>query len=98
MSCTELNTINNIGNIKEFFAKINLSGLPGKILYNTFVPTYNYYYEPIKKLSRLSINFYAPDGNPFYFNGLDHSYTIEFITLDEVPSETGIASLLGKVN
>lgn len=101
MECEELNkksNFNSLGRVKDIFAKINLSGLPGKILYNSFVPTVSQYYdEPIRDLSRLTVNFYTPDGEPFDFNGLDHSYTIEFTMLDEVPEDTGISARLGRI-
>lgn len=97
MVCKELNGIINLGEPKRAFAKINLSGLPGTILYNTYVPTINYYHEPIRKLSELTLQFYTPDGEFFDFDGLDHSFTLEITTIDEIPENTGISSSLGKL-
>ena len=97
MECKELNGIINLNNIKKIFTKINLSGLPGKVLYNTFIPTTIYYNEPIDSLSSLSFNFYTPEGNLFDFNGLNHSFTIEFVCIDILPKETGISSKTGRL-
>lgn len=85
------NVVNISGNkkITSCFAKINLSGLPGKLVYDTFVQTPSVLFDPIY-LSELNISFYSPDGVLFEFNGVDHSFVIEITSLDYLPLETGI--------
>ena len=90
MSISELNKMYNLGKIKEVYSKINLTGLPGKILYNSFIPNNNFYYNPIKNLTKLSVAFYTAEGELFDFNGLDHSFTLELVTLDIIPEGTNI--------
>lgn len=93
MSIEELNTTINLGspNVPKYFAKINLSGLPGKILYDTFVPSSITSYDPID-INKLTIKFFAPDGTLFDFNGVDHSFVLEIMTEDHVIIEAGTVS------
>lgn len=76
-------------NLTDYFAKINLSGLPGKILYDTFVSAPVVLYDMID-LKTLSILLYGSDGNLYNFNGVEHSFVLELTTLDLLPQETGI--------
>lgn len=89
MSCQELSKMTHIGkaNIDNVFCKINLSGLPSKLLYDTYVPTPHIYENPID-ITNLTFSFYSPTGELFDFNGLDHSFVLEIVTLNEIPDET----------
>lgn len=96
MIADPLVTLYSIGPIKEAFAKINLCDLPGKILFNSHVSTSKLYEDPIHELSTLNIAFYSPDGSLYDFNGLDHSFTIEIVTVQDIPSGTGISANTGR--
>ena len=85
-----LRTITSIGPTKEAFAKILLCDLPGKILFNSHVPTHEYYNDPLHELFELDIAFYKPNGELYDFNGLEHSMTIEITTVGDIPCGTGI--------
>ena len=89
MICREITTGSTSSGMTNVFAKIHLAGVPGKLLYDSFVPTPIYFYEPIN-LSSLTFEFYNPDGTLFNFNGADNSFTLEITTLDNTPDETGI--------
>ena len=102
IDCPELNGIYNYGltnlkNIKNIFGKINLSGLPGKIIYNSFVPFNINYESPIKSISELTFRFYTPEGKLFDFNNLNHSFVIEFTCLDKLPEDTNINVNSGRI-
>jgi hypothetical protein len=97
MVCEELNGIINVGPLNSVFAKINLTGLPGTIVYNTFVPVINYYHKPIRELNKLTVSFHSADGELFDFDGLEHSFTIELVTIEETPEGTGISSSSGRI-
>ena len=88
VECTELATMSSIGPIKDIFAKILLSGLPGKALYNTYVCVPKVFYEPIPELSSLEFTFYSPDGTLFDFNGINHSFTLEITTITNILNNT----------
>jgi hypothetical protein len=95
MQCDQFPVMEMMGKVKSGFAKILFVGIPGKMMYNTFVNTPKIYYEPIKELSELSFKFYSPDGELYDFNGLDHSFTLEIITLDELPYDSNINTQTG---
>jgi hypothetical protein len=97
MTCEELPVIDTIGKIKKAFAKIIFTGIPGKMCFNSFIATPKIFYEPINQLSQLTIAFYSPEGELYDFNGLEHSFTIEITTLDDLPYDTHINTHTGKI-
>jgi len=97
MTCEELPVIDTIGKIKKAFSKIIFTGIPGKMCFNSFISTPKIFYEPISQLSQLTISFYSPQGELYDFNGLDHSFTLEITTLDELPYDTHINTHTGKI-
>ena len=83
--------INN-SNQPTCFAKILMSGLPGDILFNTFI---NYPLEfdfPISTLNQLDIYFTYPDGRLVDFRNIDHSFTLKIVEKIITPYNTGINS------
>lgn len=95
MVCDELKVLDTSGTIKNALAKILLVGIPGKVCFNTFVCTPKIFYNPIPELSSLTMSFYTPNGKLFDFNGLDHSFTLEITTLDDLPNNTNINTHTG---
>ncbi len=91
ISCKELSVIQDTNRNNNIFAKINLPNPPGTMNYNTFVNTPLFFYDPITSLSELTFDFYDFKGNPFDFDYVDHSFTIEITTLDNTPEYTGIS-------
>lgn len=96
MIAKPLVTLKNIGPVKNVFAKILLCDLPGKVLFNSHVNTSRYYEDPIHELSELEIEFYSPNGELFDFNGLNHSFTLEIITVHDIPGATHVSANTGK--
>lgn len=84
-------------NNNKYFYKIqmkeqgnnNLNYCQNNKLYNTFVDTPILLNEPIREISKLNIKFYDPYHNEIYFD-CDHSFTLEFITLNDIPHDTNI--------
>lgn len=96
MIAEPLQTLTNIGPNKFVFAKIQLCDSPGKVLFNTHVSTTRFYEDPIHEVSELQINFYGPSGFLYDFNGLEHSFTLELVTVSDIPEGTGINSNTGR--
>ena len=74
------------------FAKILMSGIPGDIMFNTFI---NYPLEfdfPIPSLNELSIKFTYPNGNLVDFRNINHSFTLRIIEKINIPYKTGLNS------
>ncbi len=96
MVASPLRSIKNIGPIKDAFAKIMLDGNPGDILFDTFVRTPKLYTTQLHEVSSLEIAFFTPDGELYDFNGLDHSFMIELVTVKSVPQGAGINADTGE--
>lgn len=96
MVANPIKTFYTFGPIRNGFAKILLSDCPGKVLFDTFVPMIHYYEDPLNELFELHIAFYNPDGTLVNFHGKDHSFTLEIITISDIPDGTGINAHTGK--
>ncbi len=95
--CDQLGTINSQDAVvKNILGKILLSGLPGKILYNTYSPITLYYPNPIPELYTLDFKFITVDGSLFDFNNIDHSFTLKIVTTNDKPKGTDLATNIGK--
>ena len=70
------NTVDT-GSINGIFAKILLAGPPGYILFNQYIQLGEELIEGVQSLSELQFSFWSPDGSLYYFNNIDHSFTIE---------------------
>lgn len=96
---------NNIqsSNVPPAFAKIQLSGNPGDVLFNTFIfqPTdlYSKVY-PISNLTELNIYFLYPDGSKVDFRNTSHSFTLRIVEeFSQIISENGNKQIQnGKMN
>jgi len=96
MSANPVRVFESISAVKNPFAKIILCDAPGKILYNSFVNMTQLYENPISSLNELLISFNTPDGALVNFDGLEHSYTFEIITVADIPKDTRINANTGK--
>jgi hypothetical protein len=92
MACKQLAVFKNTNTPYDFFAKINISSTNENILIDQILSPPVFYYNPIQKLSELSFEFFDPDGNEFDFNNIDHSFILEFTSIDNVPRNTGLNS------
>lgn len=83
-------------NIPNIFAKILLSDSPGTILYNQHIQLAENLKYPISNLNSMEFKFFSPDGQLFDFNGIEHSYTLEFyedvvsMSNQNISSKTGL--------
>lgn len=86
MTCKQINGMLNYGNIKDVFAKILLPNtfLKEKVLLNTFVELPICLKKPIITLNELEFEFYNEEGELYDFDGLDHSFTLEIVTYNDI--------------
>ena len=76
-------------NLPSAFSKIQLSGNPGDILFDTYTATpSNIYYKgfPIQTLTDIHVKFLYPDGSRIYFRNINHSFTLK-ITEEHVQND-----------
>ena len=108
MTCNSLNLpINKINQmvtfskVKNVFAKIliknNSNSIDNKV-YNTFIQNPIYMHTPIQDLHELEFKFYDKYGNLFNFGDFEHSFTIEIVTIAEVPERTNFSAVYPKIN
>jgi hypothetical protein len=93
--CSQLLSQNVEGSVSNIFAKILLSGNPGKVLFDSFVNMPSDYNEPIKEVSSIDFSFFNYNGTLYDFNGLDHSFTLEVVELLTRPYDINVSSRLG---
>lgn len=82
----------SLGKIKDYFYKINLCGKQNTYIFNSYVKSPIIFTDPLRELSELSIDIYAPDGSYYDFNGKNHSFVLEIVTYNELPEGTCIGS------
>jgi hypothetical protein len=92
MTCKELEIIKNTRQPIDIFGKINLSNNSSDLLIDSIICPPIFYYNPINRLSKLTFEFYTPDGIQFDFNNIDHSFVLEFTMMDNIPENTGLLS------
>jgi hypothetical protein len=94
-----LNNMNIKKNINGpyYFYKIHLNGPPDTVLFDSFVDSPVFFNPPVRSLSRLDFKFVDPRGNEFNFFNLDHSFTLEITTINNIPENTNINTFLGRI-
>jgi hypothetical protein len=65
------------GPVDGIFAKLLLSSDPGTVMFNQFIQLGETFKTPINSLSEFEVTFYDPMGELFFFNNIEHSYTLE---------------------
>jgi hypothetical protein len=80
LTCDAIQDDVKVGKLDGQLAKLFLSKPPGEVIYNQFTQL-NYHLKKEKtNISELEFSFSYPDGVPYDFNGLDHSFTLEIFT------------------
>ena len=89
--------INDTNKISKIFAKINMSNdccesknkNKKKVIQDKFAHT-PFVFSSQFSLDKMTVAFYDKNGILVNFNGIDHSYVIEFTSLDYIPIGTSI--------
>jgi hypothetical protein len=95
MYLNDIDYIQMPNSLNSAFAKILLTGNPGDILFNTFVPTpMNTYSKcfPISDLSQITISFSYSDGSSVNFRNINHSFTLQIIEEQYLNDDTYLNS------
>jgi hypothetical protein len=77
LTTDDINPVINTGLVDKIFAKIQLSGDPGDVMYDTYVGGERIFYEPIARMDHIDIQFRRYDNKLFDFRGREHSFTLE---------------------
>jgi len=93
-----IDNITSTTNIKNIFAKILLSGVPGSILFNTYISSDKDYYDGLLNiLDYLEIEIRDANGDLFEFNNADFSFSLEISEVIDIVQGTGVSSRTGQV-
>lgn len=98
MVTDKISNLTSTGPIKSAFAKIILCDIPGKTIYNSFVKMHPIKQQMIPEIESLEFSFYATNGAFYNFHDIDHSFTLEIITTEELPKGSNISARSGRVN
>ena len=79
-------------NLENAFAKFQLNGHPGDILFNSHVYSPVIFQNPIPQLNELDIKFRYPDGTLVNFNNTEHSFTLKITELIAIPNNSQLNS------
>lgn len=82
MYMNDIEYVHSTSNLASAFAKIQLNGNPGDLLFNTYVENPENIYSksfPISNLTQLTISFTYPDGTPIEFRNVNHSFTLRIV-------------------
>ena len=77
-------SISNSGPVKDIFAKIFISAVPGVVIFGQFDSSPIDFPKPIPILDQLRFTFRSPDDDIISFNGLDYSFGFELTELVQV--------------
>jgi hypothetical protein len=96
INCIQLDNIKQANGSLSIFAKILLNGDVNYILFDSYVNTPMFLYDPIAEISELEFYFYKPNGTTLYdFDGYNHSFLLKITTIHKIPDRTGINTLTG---
>jgi len=96
MTIDNLNIIGNSGKIKNFFNKISFDTENDQdLIYNTFINSDITLPELLPELYEIKVSFYTPEGELIDFNGMDHSYILQIVTINNKPNNTTVDTNTG---
>lgn len=99
ITCDEISNMSNTStDIRDIFYKINTGTNSDSMqdvnnksyIYDSYVDTPIYFNEPLKRLSKLTLQFLNPDGTYFDFGTSDHSFVLEIVTYEITPKQTSL--------
>jgi len=77
LTCPQLNTMKNTGNVDNIFARISLNQAPGYICFDFLSEPKQFNTVPLDKLSELEFSVMNYNNTPYEFNDLDYSFCLE---------------------
>ena len=81
------------GNIQDVYAKIQMSGGTGSVIFNSFISSPKIFEDsPLSYLEEIDFKYVNHKGELIQFNDLDHSFTLEIATYIDVLENTNYSS------
>ena len=98
MTCPQLATILNTGNVNDVFARIILDQAPGYVNFNFLSNPKIFDITPLSKLSELEFTIRNYDNTFYDFIDLDYSFTLEITEMIDQTSMFNVSSRRGVVD
>lgn len=81
ITCPQLNTMRNTGNVKNIFARIILDQAPGYVCFNYLSNPKVFDTVPLTELSELELSVVNYDNTLYEFSDINYSFTLEIIEI-----------------
>ena len=95
LTCPQLNTMLNTGNVKNIFARISLDQPPGYVCFKYLSNPKMFNTIPLEKLSELEFSVTNYDSSLYEFNDLDFSFTLEITEVYDATKSFNVSSRRG---
>ena len=92
-------TMQTTGDVQDVFAKVQMSGGAGSIIFNSFISSSKVFDDsPLNYLEEIDFKYVNHKGELIQFNDLDHSFTLEIATYIDVLENTNYSTRRGIVD
>ena len=95
LTCPQLDTMLNTGNVQHIFARISLDQPPGYVCFKFLSNPKHFNIIPLDKLSELEFSIVNYNNSLYDFNDLDFSFTLEIIEVTDATKSFNISSRRG---
>jgi hypothetical protein len=95
LTCPQLDTMLNTGNIKNIFSRISLDQPPGYVCFKYLSNPKHFNTMPLDKLSELEFSIVNYNGSLYDFNDLDFSFTLQITEVTDATKSFNLSSKRG---
>lgn len=95
LTCPQLDTMLNTGNVSNIFSRISLDQPPGYVCFKYLSNPKHFNIMPLDKLSELEFSIVNYDGSLYDFNDLDYSFTLQITEVSDITKSFNISSKRG---
>ncbi len=98
ITCPQLDTMLNTGNVKNIFSRISLDQPPGYVCFQYLSNPKQFHTIPLDKLEELEFSVVYQNGTLYDFNDLDFSFTLEITEVIDNTQAFNISSKRGIID
>lgn len=95
VTCPQLDTMLNTGNVRNIFSRISLDQPPGYVCFKYLSNPKHFNIMPLDKLSELEFSVVNYNGSLYDFNDLDFSFTLQITEVSDATKSFNVSSKRG---
>jgi hypothetical protein len=95
LTCPQLNTMLNTGNVSNIFSRISLDQPPGYVCFKYLSNPKHFNTMPLDQLAELEFSIVNYNGTLYDFNDLDFSFTLQITEVSDITNSFNISSKRG---